>query len=224
MSFRSLFCSGAFAVVAASLGPKPVLADGVPVPGGTLGGQLYNDADTQFFMMHLGSQAQYRNSLYFWLAIGASPLSNSSLFSNRNPTGHTVEWAIGPGIEMLFSACVNVPVGLLDASACTRTNAFAMGPGERNSDGLPHAMTWTREQYIAGCGIVPSSCDPTGLALLVADPSYGFVVGFEDSVGYGIDHDFNDLVFALRGVTTVPEPFTISLVAAGLAGIGAASR
>ena len=65
-------------------------------------------------------------------------------------------------------------------------------------------------------------CDQAGLAALVADPSYTLVVGFEDSFNYNIDSDFNDVVFAVRGVSVVPEPITMTRLATGLAGLGGA--
>jgi hypothetical protein len=46
-------------------------------------------------------------------------------------------------------------------------------------------------------------------------------VGFEDIYGGG-DRDFNDAIFAIKGVTVVPEPITMTLLATGLAGIGGA--
>ena len=48
------------------------------------------------------------------------------------------------------------------------------------------------------------------------------MIGFEDSFNYNIDDDFNDVVFAVKGATTVPEPVTMTLLATGLAGMGGA--
>ena len=50
---------------------------------------------------------------------------------------------------------------------------------------------------------------------------YDYVIGFEDILGGG-DEDYNDAIFAVRGVTTVPEPVTMTLLATGLAGMGGA--
>jgi hypothetical protein len=38
----------------------------------------------------------------------------------------------------------------------------------------------------------------------------------------GGDEEFNDGIFALQGVTAVPEPVTMTLLATGLAGMGGA--
>ena len=60
--------------------------------------------------------------------------------------------------------------------------------------------------------------DPTAFP-----PEYEYVVGFEDLLGGG-DEDYNDAVFAVRGVgtTVTPEPLTMTLLATGLAGLSGA--
>jgi hypothetical protein len=78
---------------------------------------------------------------------------------------------------------------------------FRTGPGEVNPDGLAHAL------------------------VTVGDSGRTFV-SFEDLVGGG-DRDFNDHMFSLANVTTVPaipEPSTYALLLAGLGVVGFLGR
>lgn len=54
--------------------------------------------------------------------------------------------------------------------------------------------------------------------------SSSYILAWEDLPYYSSDKDFNDFVVYVESVTPVPEPTTLALVAAGLLGLGAATR
>jgi len=214
------------AIVAALAGIRaaPLHADGTLVPGGTIGAQLFKTGSDNLFVKYLGAQAQYTNDLYFYLTLGGS---GEFLFRNQSsPPGTTVEAttsaALATGAEVIFSICANLG-GAAPGTGCTSSSQYYPGPESRNADTHFHAAVWTREAYIAGCAAMPSSCNAEGLAALLADPTFDLVMGFEDSFSYNIDSDFNDVVFAVRGASTVPEPVTMALLATGLAGMSGMS-
>jgi hypothetical protein len=225
MKSTTVLGRGAMAAALLALFAAPAAhADGALIPGGTVGGQLYKAGTDNLFVKYIGKQAFYVNDLYFYLTIGGT---NQFLFRNTSPTNTTVEVTsssgLATGAEAIFSICANLD-GSAAGTGCTTNNQYYSGPAGRNPDNRFHAVVWTREAYLAGCALMPDNCAPdvaTAIAELT-DPGYNLVVGFEDSFNYNIDNDFNDLVFAVRGATTVPEPVTMTLLATGLAGMGGA--
>ena len=198
-------------------------ADGTMIPGGTIGAQLFKAGSGNLFVRYLGAQAQYTNDLYFYLTVGGA---NQFLFRNQTTAPGTqfevtASSGLATGAEAIFSICANLAPAA-PATGCTSTNQFYSGPASRNPDARFHAAVWTRDAWIAGCNAMPAHCNAAGLAALVADPSYQYVMGFEDSFNYNIDSDFNDVVFGVRDVSVVPEPITMTLLATGLAGMGGA--
>ena len=77
-----------------------------------------------------------------------------------------------------------------------------------------------------GQGALPGAADTVITNLINSGMSITFV-GWEDlTAGQGSDFDYNDLIFAFANTTTrqVPEPFSLSLMGAGLAGAAWARR
>jgi hypothetical protein len=208
----------ALALVAA---PSTARADGVAVTGGSTGESIYKAGSDNLFVKFIGKQAFYTNDLYYYLTL---PGAGQFLLRNNVAPGTVVEATSSSGLaigaEAIFGICANLD-GSAPGTGCTTNNNYFTGPASRNPDNRFHATVWTREAYLAGCALNPSACN-ADIATLLSDANYNLVVGFEDSFNYNIDNDFNDVVFAVRGATTVPEPVTMTLLATGLAGMGGA--
>lgn len=221
---KALNVVGAGALVAAlALVAAPgVRADGVMVAGGTIGEQVYKAGSDNLFVKFVGKQASYTNDTYYFLTLGSS---GEFLFRNNDVPGTTHEATTSSGLatgaEAIFGICANVGSGSTPGTGCTVNNTYYTGPASRNPDDRFHAAVWTREAFLAGCALDPTRCNPNIVSLL-SDTDFNLVIGFEDSFNYNIDHDFNDVVFAVKGATTVPEPVTMTLLATGLAGMGGA--
>jgi len=214
--------TGALVAALALVGAPAAHADGVAVTGGTVGQALYKSGTDNLFVKYIGEQAFFTNDLYYYLTLpGAGQfLLRNDQAAQGTQMEVTGSSALAVGSEAIFGICAQLD-GAAPGTGCVSQHNYFMGAGSRNPDGFVHATVWTREAYLAGCALAPTQCS-ANIATLLSDPAYNLVVGFEDSFDGTIDHDYNDLVFAVRGATVVPEPVTMSLLATGLAGMGGA--
>jgi hypothetical protein len=208
MKLGTVFARSAMVAAALAMSAGTARADGV------LGQPVFKAGDIA--VRFVGSEAAYGDDLYFFLTVGQ--FSDAQfLFDNHASTpGEFVDVddsGLAMGDEAIFGICVRRD-GTSPAPGCPEADdIFYSGDGSRNGDGLPHMIVWTRAEYIALTG--------TDLEGMGIGAEYDYVIGFEDILGGG-DEDYNDAIFAVRGVTTVPEPVTMTLLATGLAGMGGA--
>jgi hypothetical protein len=221
MKALNVVSAGALVAAFALVGAPVAHADGTIVAGGSIGQALYKSGTDNIFAKFVGKQASYVNDLYFYLAL---PGTGEFLFRNNDTPGTdheaTTSAGLATGAEAIFSICTNLGAAP-EGTGCTESNQYFTGDQSRNPDTRFHAAVWTRDAFLAGCALNPSRCN-ANITTLLADDSYNLIVGFEDSFNYNIDSDFNDVVFAVKGATTVPEPVTMTLLATGLAGMGGA--
>jgi hypothetical protein len=131
----------------------------------------------------------------------------------------TVNIAWIPGDEVIFALMVIQN----DGAASPEYNWFFSGDPSRNPDGFAHVG------YFAPL-LFPNGVPGNGGVGIVPNTANKFLFGFEDVYYNESDWDFNNSIFSVNGemisppTDVVPEPMTLTLLATGLAGVGAFRR
>ena len=198
---------------------NPSLAGFTLLPTTFYGNVGVNNFDVQFLF---GRQSLSSTLLYQaggtgnWVKVltttGAFPSETSvptpgTIFSGLTATLTAVN------TEIRFALCNgNVAGGFasLAAGCPVGPGPFTTGPAATNVRTLTDAQ-WNAVRLSAG--------GPYGAA-----SSYATVFGFEDQDLAISDRDYNDVVFSTNLSTTIPEPSTVALMAAGLLGLVGAAR
>jgi hypothetical protein len=143
-----------------------------------------------------------------------TPAAFNQIFCNQtggacasmNSSGDTFDLGIQAG-PMVFSL-----------ENTTRSNLFTSDAAD--GDGNYHVLI-TANYSDFNAGSLPSGADSVIANLILGGNNITYI-GWEDKTdGQGSDFDYNDLIFAFantRLTTDVPEPVTLSLFGAGLAG------
>lgn len=159
-------------------------------------------------------------------ALEGSPLFTKPLYPSPysvplSPPSVSLPWATGT--EIIFALMVNQGVGTGPNSTDIgpQYNWFFSGDPTRNEDGLSHLAFFAPPIYPSG---VPGN---RGIDFVPGTQGQD-IFGFEDVIYHDSDWDFNNALFTLNGTSgpteVVPEPVTLTLLATGLAGLGALRR
>lgn len=147
-----------------------------------------------------------------------TPLSINQIFCNHSTGGCT---GANPG----DTAPLGFQTGTMTFSLANVTTGFTFNSDLADSDGNYHVRI-SDDYADFGQGALPAATASVISGLISSGMSVTYV-GWEDwTAGQGSDFDYNDLIFAFANTTTrkVPEPLTLSVMGAGLAGAAWAKR
>jgi hypothetical protein len=146
------------------------------------------------------------------------PAAIAQIFCNHS-TGPCIGASAGNTMNLGFQN------GLMQFSLNNVSTGTTFLSDTADSDGNYHVLI--SDNYADfGQGALPGAADTVISGLISSGMSVTYV-GWEDlKAGQGSDFDYNDLIFAFANTTTrrVPEPLTMSLFGAGLAGAAWARR
>jgi hypothetical protein len=147
-----------------------------------------------------------------------SPTTNTNLFCNNNANSPcSTAAAFGDEKSLGTFSNASLVFSLQDLTPGELNTFFSNAP---DSDGNYHVIVTTNFSSLGFNGGVLPSAVQADIAALAPGTTVTYVAWEDRTVGEGSDFDYNDLVFAFTNVasTPVPEPISVSLFGAGLAG------
>lgn len=146
------------------------------------------------------------------------PASFLQIFCNHSTSGCT---AASPG----DTAALGIQNGVMRFGLNNKDTGTTFFSDTADSDGNYHVLI--SDNYADfNQGVLPGGAATVINNLILSGMSVTYI-GWEDlTKGQGSDFDYNDLIFAFANTTTnkVPEPLTLSLFGAGVAGAAWAKR